>query len=400
MIDWDHNASAPLDPEVADFLARAYRERIANPSSVHRAGQAARARLEAARRQVAELLAVEPREIAFVGSGSEANALALKGSLPRLKEAAAHATSSPPLAEGSPAPEGRRFAGKIVTTAIEHPSLLFACEQLTLGSVEVVRIAPGADGAIRAEEVIAALDDSVALCSMMWANNETGVLQPVREVARACRERGLRFHSDAVQAAGKVAVSTREADVDLLSLSAHKFGGPPGVGVLLARRGVELSALIPGHQEAGRRGGTPALPLIEACALALTRASQALERRAGELAALRDRFEQEVRSRFPTVRINGTAPRIPNTSNLQLPGVDGEAVLIALDLEGIAVSMGAACASGSLKPSHVLLAMGLTPTQARSSLRFSLGPETTEEEVTQVVAALQRHLPAAAAGRG
>lgn len=394
MIDWDHNATSPLDPEVADLLARAYRERIANPSSVHRAGQAARARLEAARRQVAELLGVEPREVAFVGSGSEANAFAVKGSVPHLKHAAPHPTSSPAVWEGSPDPDPRRSVPKIVTTAIEHPSLLFACEQLALGGVEVVRIAPGADGAVRAEEVIAALDDSVALCSVMWANNETGVLQPVREVARACRERGLRFHSDAVQAAGKVSVSTREADVDLLSLSAHKFGGPPGVGVLVARRGVELTALIPGHQEAGRRGGTPALPLIEACALALTRATQTLERRTQALAALRDRFEHEVRRRFPGVQINGTAPRVPNTSNLQLPGVDGEALLIALDLEGIAVSMGAACASGSLKPSHVLLAMGLDPAQARGSLRFSMGPETTEEEVVQVLAALERHLPA------
>lgn len=362
MIDWDHNASAPLDPVVAEHLAAAYRERIANPSSVHRGGQAARARLEAARRSVAERLGVEPREIAFVGSGSEANALAIKGCL--------------------------RKGRKLVTTAIEHPSLLFACEQLALDGVEVVKVPPRADGAVHAEDVIAALEGEVALCSVMWANNETGALQPVREIARACRERGIPFHSDAVQAAGKVPVSTREADVDLLSLSAHKFGGPPGVGVLLARRGVELAALVPGHQEGGRRGGTPALPLIEAFALAFARAGEALGTRAEKMAAVRDRFEREVLARLPEAVVNGTGPRVPNTSNLRFSGVDAEAVLIALDLQGIAVSMGAACASGSMKPSHVLLAMGLAPEDAKSALRFSIGPETPEEEIENVVGAL------------
>jgi cysteine desulfurase len=370
VIDWDQNATTPLHPDVAELLSRAWQKPLGNPSSVHRPGQAARARLEAARRQVAEVLGVEPREIAFVGSGSEANALAIKGAFDARKD---------------------RSRNRVVSLAIEHPSVLFALEQLERAGAEVVRVAPAEDGAVRVEDVACALEGA-ALCSVMWANNETGVLQPVRELARVCRERGVPFHSDAVQAAGKVPVSTREADVDLLSLSAHKFGGPAGVGVLLSRRGVELSALTPGHQEGARRGGTQALPLIEACALALTRATAEVEARAVRLAALRDRFEAEARARFG-VRVNGTAARVANTSNLELPGADAEALLIALDLEGISVSMGAACASGSLKPSHVLLAMGRTPAQARSSLRFSLGSQATESEVDEVLAVLARHLP-------
>jgi cysteine desulfurase len=378
VIDWDHNAAAPLRPEVAAHLARALSEGgFGNASSVHRAGREARGRLDAARLRVARVLGCEPKEVVFTASGSEADALALKGAF---------------LARSEP----RRR--RIVTSAIEHPAVLSALTQLEKQGAEVVRVRPGADGRVPLEALLEALTADTALCSLMWANNETGVVQPAREVAQACRERGILFHTDAVQAAGKLPLSLREVDADLLALSAHKFGGPAGAGVLVVRKGVDVQPLVPGHQEAGRRGGTQNVPYAEAFALALelARADQAAT--AERLGALRDTFEREVLERIPDVTVNGGgAPRVSNTSNLHFHGADGEALLIALDLEGICASSGAACASGTLTPSHVLTAMGLTPAQAHGSLRFSLGPGTTEADVARVVDALCTHVPRARA---
>lgn len=378
LIYWDHNATTPLRAEVAELLGQAAHTALArpgNPSSVHRAGREARARLDRARASVARLLGCEPREVCFTASGSEADALAIRGVF------------------GARADLARR---RIVTSSIEHPAVLIALAQLEAEGAEVVRVAPEASGRIPAKAMIEALTPHTLLCSLMWANNETGVLQPVAEVARACRERGVLFHSDAVNAAGKVPVGLPEAAVDLLSISAHKLGGPAGVGALIIRRGVPVQALVPGHQEEGRRGGTHNLPYIEALALALELSAGELERSMKQAAELRDRFEAAVREQIPQMVVNGTgAPRLPNTSNLRFPGADGEALLIALDLEGICVSAGAACASGSLRPSHVLTAMGLSPAEAQESLRFSLGPTSTEEELQQVLAALVAHLPRA-----
>ncbi len=378
MIYWDYNAAAPVRPEVAQVLARAFTEGgYGNPSSVHQAGREARGRLDSARSRVARVLGCEPKEVCFTGSGSEADALALKGAF---------------LAR--PDPNRRR----IVSSAIEHPAVLAALAQLEKQGAEVVRLKPGVDGRVRAEAVLDALTPATTLCSLMWANNETGVVQPVAEVARACRQRGILFHTDAVQVAGKLPLSLREVDADLLALSAHKFGGPAGAGALVVRKGVDVQGLTPGHQEAGRRGGTQNVPYAEALALALELAQAEQESSAARLGALRDTFEREVLARIPDVTVNGAgAPRVPNTSNLYFHGADGEALLIALDLEGICVSSGAACASGTLTPSHVLTAMGLTPAQAHGSLRFSMGPGTTEAEVERVVEALHTHVPRARA---
>jgi cysteine desulfurase len=374
VIYWDHNAAAPMRPEVAQGLARALTEGgFGNPSSVHRAGREARGRLDAARARVARVLGCEPKEVCFTGSGSEADALAIKGAF---------------LARPDP---GRR---RIVTSAIEHPAVLAAVAQLEKLGAEVVRVRPGTDGRVRPEAMLDALTPATALCSLIWANNETGVVQPAAEVARACRQRGILFHTDAVQAAGKLRLSLREVDADLLALSAYKFGGPVGVGVLVVRKGVDVQALTPGHQEAGRRGGTQNVPYAEALALALELAQADQEVSAARVGALRDAFERQVLERIPDVTVNGgSAPRVPNTSNLHFHGADGEALLIALDLEGICVSSGSACASGTLTPSHVLTAMGLTPAQAHGSLRFSLGSSTTEAEVERVVEALCTHVP-------
>lgn len=378
MIYWDHNASAPLHPEVAAFLSRelaAAPAAVGNAASVHGAGRRARARLDAARARVARALGCEPKEICFTASGSEADALAIKGAFAARKD---------------------RAKVRVVTTRVEHPALLGAARQLRASGAEVVEVAPEASGQVAAGAIIAALTDGTALCSVMWANNETGVVQPVAEIGRACRQRGILFHTDAVQAVGKVPVRVEDVPADLLSLSAHKLGGPAGAGALFVRRGVELDALVPGHQEWGRRGGTSDVLAAEATALALELATRDLEATAARVGALRDRFEAEVRGRIDRVRVNGAqAPRVPGTSSLTFEGADGEALLIALDLEGICVSTGAACASGSLAPSHVLTAMGLSSAEAHGSLRFSLGPSATEAEVDQVVAALVKHVPAA-----
>jgi cysteine desulfurase len=372
MVYLDHNASTPLAPEVAALLGSSFASLApCNPSSVHATGRTARARLDGARSRVARVLGCEPREVVFTASGSEADALAVKGAW---------------LAR----PEASR--NRIVTSSLEHPAVLFAARQLKAHGAEVTEVPPGPDGKVSTAALLAALGPDVALCSLMWANNETGVLQPVAELARACRASGVLFHTDAVQAAGKVDVSLRHVDADLLSLSAHKFGGPPGVGVLIVRRGVKLEALSPGHQEAGRRGGTPGVAFAEAFALALETASRKLSEAAGHMASLRNRLEHAVLERASGVSVNGTAPRVPNTTNLRFEGIEAETLLIALDLDGICVSTGAACASGTLQASHVLTAMGLSAKQARSSVRISVGPRTTADEVDAAVEALVRHV--------
>ena len=372
MIYWDHNAGAPLLPEIAKHLSTAFAEAAGNPSSVHQAGRNARRHLDHARERVASVLGCTPREIAFTGSGSEAAAIAILGSFRARKD---------------------RTKNRIVTTSIEHPCVLGAVKQLESEGAEVIRVAPDADGAVRAQALIDALNERTALCSVQWVNNETGVIQPAAEVSRVCVTKKILFHSDAVQAFGRIPASLREVPADLLSLSAHKLGGPAGVGVLFGRRGVDVSSLTPGHQENGRRGGTQAVAMAEALAMALEHAVATQEAAAAHVTPLRDQFERAVMAAIPGTSVNGTAARVGSTSNLQFDGVDGEALLISLDLEGICVSTGAACASGSLSPSHVLMAMGRTAEQASGSLRFSLGAATTEAEVERVVGALTRLIP-------
>jgi cysteine desulfurase len=361
----DHNAGAPLLPEIARHLSTGFEGSWGNPSSVHQAGRAARRRLDDARERVARKLGCTPREIVFTGSGSEAAAIAVLGAF-----------------------RGRRDRSRtrVVTTAIEHPCVLGAVKLLEGEGAEVVRVAPRADGAVVLDEVLSHVDARTALVSMQWVNNETGVIQPVAELARACAKLGVPFHCDAVQAFGRIPASLREVPAALLSLSAHKLGGPPGVGVLFNRRGVDVQGLTPGHQENGRRGGTQAVVMAEVMAMALEHAtSPAQDEIAARVTGLRDAFEAAVLAAFPDVQRNGTAARVGATSNLLFPGADGEALLIALDLKGICVSTGAACASGSLTPSHVLLAMGRSSAEASASLRFSLGASTTRAEIEEVV---------------
>lgn len=377
MIYVDHNAGAPLRPEVAALLQRSFAHSVGNPSSVHRAGRAQRARFDAARSTVARVLGAEPRSIIFTGSGSEANALALKGAF--------HGRSD-------------RTRRTIISSSLEHPCVLGALEQLEAEGARVLRLAPDAHGQVQLSQLEAALDRDTALVSLMWVNNETGVLQPVAALSRLCAARGVLFHTDAVQALGRFPATLREVPADLLALSAHKLGGPVGVGALVVRPGVALAPLVPGHQEKGRRGGTQAVELAEALALALELAAAEAEATSAHLRALVDRFERGLLAKLAGCVVHGAqAPRAPGTSNVRVEGADGEALLIALDLEGICASAGAACASGSLTPSHVLTAMGLHSAQAQASLRFSFGRQSTFEEVDAVIAALVQHAPGARA---
>lgn len=374
MIYLDFNAGAPLRPGIAQHLASAFVETAGNPSSVHQVGRAARKRLDAARAAVAKAFgAASPREVVFTGSGSDAAALAIIGAW---------------LAR----PEPRKAT--LVTSTIEHPCVIGAAKRVEALGGRVVWVKPDASGRVPEEAMLGALTDDVALCSLMWVNNETGVLQPVEAVSRACVAKGIVFHTDAVQAIGRVPATLREVPADLLSFSAHKLGGPAGVGVLVNRRQVDVAALVPGHQENGRRGGTPSVALAEGLVLALEATLDELATQPARLTLLRDDLERRLLAALPGTRINGvTAPRVGSTSNLCFPGSDGEGLLIALDLEGICVSTGAACASGSLTPSHVLTSMGLTPAEAQATIRVSLGPTTTAGEIDAVVNALTRLVP-------
>jgi cysteine desulfurase len=362
----DNNATTPLHPAVLEAAERSLRDVFGNASSIHKEGQAARRGIEDARDAVAKLIAAEARDVIFTSGGTESNNAAIFG------------------AAGQ---DGRHH---IVTTAIEHPSVLEPVAELERRGHPVTIVPSSRNGVVDADSVIAALRPETRLVTMMLANNETGVIQPVAEVARVCRERSIHFHCDAVQGGGKIDVDVADLGVDTLSLSAHKMHAPKGIGALYVRRGLALDRLIlGGAQERRRRAGTENVPLAVAFGVAAE-----IARERADIGALRDALESELRATgFPIV-INGAgAPRIPNTSSVTFIGADGEGIVIGLDLRGVAVSTGAACSSGRVEPSHVLLAMGLTPDQARSTIRFSLSRFTTPDEIRETVALLREIVP-------
>jgi cysteine desulfurase len=360
---FDHNATSPVAQEVLQDLTAAMAEVYGNASSIHHFGQAAKRRLETARRAVAARLGCTDREIVFTSGGTEADNLAVFGVVRRASRTPRH----------------------VITSAIEHPAVLNACAQLEQEGVEVAWLPVSSDGSVRVEDMKRALRPGTTLISIMHANNETGVLQPIQEIAALARRAGAIFHCDGVQVAGRLPVNVRELGVDLYSVSGHKFGAPKGVGALYVRKGVELAAqLHGGHHERDRRAGTENV----AGAGALGRAAS-LDFDWGTLGELRDRLERGILSQVPGTRVNGDpGSRVTNTTNIRFEGVEGEAMVIALDLRGYAVSSGSACSSGAVEPSHVLLAMGLTPEEARSSLRFSLGPGNTAEQVDGLIEAV------------
>ncbi len=370
----DHNATTPVRAEARAAWLDALGA-CGNPSSVHGAGREARRRLDGARETIAQCLGASPREIVLTGGGTESDNLAVLG-------AVFGAVASGRCGDVADA--------HVVTTAVEHPAVLAPGAWLERRGARVTRVAPEPDGRVDADAVIAAIDDDTVLVSIMWVNNETGVVQPVGPVARAARARGALVHTDAVQAFGRIAVDVREADVDLLSISGHKFGAPPGVGALYVRRGTRLEPVLHGGgQEWGLRSGTHDVAGAAALAAAARAVCDAREALAARLAALRDRIEREILERIEGATIHGAAaPRVANTTSVRFAGADGEAVLLGLDAEGIAVSTASACAATRGEPSHVLRAMGLDARAAGESIRISLGHTTTQTDVERLLAVL------------
>jgi cysteine desulfurase len=362
----DHNATTPPAAEVVEAMARALRDRFGNPSSVHAEGAAARAAVERAREAAAALVAARPSEVVFTSGATEANHLALHG-----------------VARGA---RGRH----LVTTTIEHPSVDEPVEALRAEGWRVTRVGVGQDGIVDPGAVAEALEADTVLVSVIWANNETGVVQPVEAIAERCRKRGIPLHLDATQAVGKIPVSLERVPADLLSASAHKWNGPKGAGFLVVRRGREIvPALRGGGQERGRRAGTPNVPGLVGLGVAAERAVRASADRAETWRGLRERLWAGIEGRVPRVRRTGDPERtLPNTLGVEFAGAAGDVLVEALDGEGVAVSSGAACASGALHPSRVLLAMGRTEAEARSALRFSLGAGNDAAQIDRVVALL------------
>ncbi len=366
---FDHNATTPVAPEVLRDLTATLVEVSGNASSIHHFGQAAKQRLESARRDIAGRIGCDAREIVFTSGGTESDNLAIFGIARKALTGAAG-----------------RIRKHIVTSTVEHPAVLNACAQLEREGAEVTWLPVDADGIVVLSELKKVLRPATALVTIMHANNETGAVQPVREIAALAHSCGAIFHSDGVQVAGRLPVNVREIGVDLYSLSGHKFGAPKGIGALFVRKGVPLEPIsFGGHHERDRRAGTENVP----GASALGRAAE-LAVDWTHIAPLRDRLESAILNRIEGASVNGSVEkRLPNTTNIRFDGIEGEAIVIALDLRGYAVSSGSACSSGAVEPSHVLLAMGLEPEEARSSVRFSLGPENTESEVDGLIEAVE-----------
>jgi cysteine desulfurase len=361
----DHAATTPLDPAVLEVMLPYFTERFGNASSVYRLGREARRALDRSREQVAAVLHCPPADVVFTSGGSEGDNAAIKGAV---------------FARGA---RGRH----IVTSAIEHEAVLHTCQALAAFDVETTYVPVDSNGLVQPETVAAALRPDTALVSIMLANNEIGTVQPVAEIAAIAHRQGVLVHTDAVQAAGALSLDVRELGVDLLSLSGHKFYGPKGTGVLYVRSG---SAWSPqqqgGAQEAKRRAGTENVAGIVGLAAALMRAEAEREREAARLRVLRDRLIREVLERTPASQLSGHPTlRLPNNASFVFDGVEGEAILMALDVQGIAASTGSACTSASLDPSHVLIALGLPAPLAVGSLRLTLGRGNTEADIERAV---------------
>jgi len=361
----DHNASTPVRPEVLEAMLPYFAEHFGNASSVHAFGQEAKGAVEDARAQVAALLNATPGEIVFTSGGTESDNIGVIGGARALP-----------------------FKGRhVIVSAIEHDAVRHAADALEREGYTVTRVAPDARGVVSAESVAAAIRPDTALVSIMAANNETGVMQPVSEIGQICASRGVAFHVDAVQAAGKTPIDVQAWQATLATIAGHKFYGPKGVGALYVKRGFKPVPLqFGGEHEKGRRPGTENVPAIVGLGKASELAREELDRNAPRIERLRDRMERALMDRVPNVVRHGEgAPRVPNTSHLSFVGAEGEHLILSLDMKGIAVSSGAACKAGSSHPSHVLLAMGVPREVAQAAVRFSLGRCSTEEEIDRVL---------------
>jgi cysteine desulfurase len=368
---FDYNATTPLAQEVIDAVARATRDVFGNASSLHHFGQQAKAAMDEARSAVAALIHADPSEIVFTSGGTEADNFAIRGAAEALE------------------PTGRRH---LVASAIEHEAVLNTLKALARRGWRTTLLPVDETGIVSPDRLAEAMADDTALVSVMHANNEIGTIQPIAELAAIAHARGALLHTDAVQSAGKIPVDARALGVDLLSLSAHKFNGPKGAGALFIKRGTRMQPTVTGGKhERNRRAGTENVPAIAGFGLAAQLAAGKLPSEAARAGALRDRLEDGILRAVPGTAVNGArGSRVPNTTNISFDRVEAESLLIALDLEGIAVSTGSACSSGTLEPSHVLRAMGLPTHRTQNSLRFSLGMFSTAEEVDRVIEVLPR----------
>lgn len=359
----DHNATTPMDPPVLEAMLPFLAGEFGNASSIHTFGQRARAAVETAREQVATLLGARPQEIVFSSGGTESDNHAIFGVVQ------AH------LAE--------RPAAHVIATTIEHEAVLNTCQELQRQAIPVTFLPVSREGLIDLHDLRKAIRPETTLITVMHANNELGTVQPLAEIGQVAAEHDIYFHTDAVQSLGKIPVDVKAIQADLLSLSAHKIYGPKGIGAIYIKGGTRLRQLLyGGHHQRGFRPGTENVAGIVGLGKAAELARLSLVEDAGRISALRDRLEQGLLSRIPDARANApAAPRTPNTSNLTFTGIEGEALVIALDLKGLACSTGAACSSGAVEPSHVLTAIGLPASEARASIRFSLGRHTTAEEI-------------------
>ena len=371
----DAAATTPLDPDVLAAMMPYLTGSFGNPSSIYQLGQETKAAIEDARGAVARVIGARPAEIVFTSGATESDNTALAGVL----------WSARFRSPNGPAPH-------LITSAIEHHAVLHCAEFLEKQGFAVTVLPVDRDGFVDPATVEAAIRPETALISIMYANNEVGAIQPIAEIGQIAREHGVPFHTDAVQAAGALAIDVNALNVDLLSLSAHKFGGPKGVGCLYVRKGVAIEWMqLGGGQEGGRRGGTENVAGIVGFGAAIERAERERSTRSEYLRTLRDELYAKIVAAIPEARLNGPADgdrRLPNNLNIAIPGVQGETMLLALDMMGIAASAGSACTTGNSAPSHVLLAMGLSEELARSSLRFSVGPGITSEDLDDVVSAL------------
>ena len=366
---FDHNATTPVAPEVLETMVSCLGQVYGNASSIHHFGQSAKQRLEAARRQVAALIHANPSDIVFTSGGTEADNMAVLGVVHGVARRPAH----------------------VITTAMEHPAVLGPCKQLEAAGVAVTRLRIGSGGTVSADDVDRAMRPETVLVSVMHANNELGTIQPIADIARLTRAAGIPLHVDGVQALGKIPVDVDALGVDLYSMSGHKLYAPKGAGALYVRKGTRLAPIVfGGHHERDRRPGTENVPGIAAFGAAAELAGRNLASDMERIGSLRDRLENAILESIPGTGVNGSRwNRTPNTSNVYFDGIDGEALVIALDLRGFAVSTGAACSSGAIAPSHVLTALGLSADRARASMRFSLGRSNDAAQVDALVQALQ-----------
>lgn len=364
----DHAATTPIREEALQAMVDTYRRAFGNSSSVHLYGQEARKALEEAREEFASLIGAKPEEIVFTAGGTKSDNLAIKGVAMAAREVGNH----------------------IITSTVEHHAVLHCCQELEREGFEVTYLPVDRRGLVDLERLRSSIREETILITVMTANNETGTLQPVSEIARLARERGILLHTDAVQAAGKTRLDVDELGADLVSFSGHKFYGPKGVGALFIREGTPIRPIMQGgHHEMGLRPGTVNVPAIVGMARALSATLSELEEADRRLRGLTEMLAAGIMERIPGVYRNGSAEdSLPNVLNLSFEGADGESLLLGLDVEGIAVSTGSACTSGSVEPSHVLLAMGVPPHLAQCSLRFSLGRGNTEEDIAYVLEVL------------